>query len=61
MGAIGGMLFTQFVGQILQATGSYRILFIIVGSVYLIALMVIHLLSPRLQRVNRDFGNVVGS
>jgi ACS family hexuronate transporter-like MFS transporter len=51
MGAIGGMLFTKFVGQILQATGSYRILFFIAGSVYLMALLVIHILSPRLQRV----------
>jgi ACS family hexuronate transporter-like MFS transporter len=51
MGALGGMLFTKFVGQILQATGSYRILFIIAGSVYLMALLVIHILSPRLERV----------
>lgn len=51
MGAIGGMLFTTFVGRILQATGSYRILFIIAGSVYLMALLVIHILSPHLARV----------
>jgi MFS transporter, ACS family, hexuronate transporter len=50
MGAVGGMLFTQFVGQILQVTGSYRILFMMAGSVYLIALLVIHILSPHLQR-----------
>jgi ACS family hexuronate transporter-like MFS transporter len=53
MGAVGGMLFTKFVGQILQATGSYRILFIIAASVYLLALMVIQILSPHLQRVTR--------
>ncbi len=51
MGAVGGMLFTKFVGQNLQATGSYRVLFIIAGSVYLMALLVVHILSPRLQRV----------
>jgi ACS family hexuronate transporter-like MFS transporter len=51
MGAVGGMLFTQFVGRILQASGSYRILFILAGSVYLLALAVMHLLSPKLQRV----------
>jgi ACS family hexuronate transporter-like MFS transporter len=50
MGAVGGMLFTKFVGQILQATGSYRTLFIIAASVYLLALLVIHILSPKLQR-----------
>ena len=59
MGAIGGMLFTKFVGRILQATGSYRILFIIAGSVYLLALMVIHILSPRLQRVKPDLRGAV--
>ena len=58
MGAVGGMLFTKFVGQILQATGSYRILFIIAGSVYLVALLVIHILSPRLQRVTVPVGSV---
>jgi MFS transporter, ACS family, hexuronate transporter len=56
-GAVGGMLFTEFVGQMLQATGSYRILFIIAGSVYFVALMVIHILSPRLQRVKGNFGS----
>ncbi|MEJ0005171.1 MAG: MFS transporter [Steroidobacteraceae bacterium] len=61
MGAVGGMLFTKFVGQILQATGSYRILFIIAGSVYLIALMVIHILSPRLKRVRIDLAGAVAS
>ena len=53
MGAVGGMLFTKFVGQILQATGSYRILFIIAASVYLMALVVIHILSPKLRRVTQ--------
>ena len=53
MGAVGGMLFTQFIGQILQATGSYRILFIMAASVYPMALVVIHILSPKLQRVTR--------
>jgi MFS transporter, ACS family, hexuronate transporter len=50
-GAVGGMLFTKFVGQMLQTTGSYRILFIIPGSVYFLALIVVHILSPRMQRV----------
>jgi MFS transporter, ACS family, hexuronate transporter len=56
-GAVGGMLFTEFVGQMLQATGSYRILFILAGSVYFVALMVIHVLSPRLQRVKGNFSS----
>jgi MFS transporter, ACS family, hexuronate transporter len=53
MGAVGGMLFTWFVGHDLQATGSYRILFIIAASVYLMALLVVHILSPKLERVTR--------
>jgi len=49
-GAIGGILFSLLVGQILQVTHSYKVLFIIAGSVYLISLLLIHLLSPDLKR-----------
>ena len=48
-GAIGGMLIAKIVGYILQWTGSYRIPFLIAGSSYLLALGVIHLLTPRLE------------
>jgi MFS transporter, ACS family, hexuronate transporter len=51
MGAAGGMLFSRVVGHVLQLTGSYRILFMVAGSVYLVALLLIQVLSPRLQRV----------
>ena len=37
------------VGEILQRTGSYVTIFIIAGSAYLLALGVIHTLSPRLD------------
>jgi ACS family hexuronate transporter-like MFS transporter len=47
-GAIGGMLIAEIVGHILQWTGSYKIPFLIAASAYLVALLVIHLLSPRL-------------
>ena len=47
-GAIGGMLIAEVVGHVLQWTGSYVIPFFIAGSAYLAALLVIHLLSPRL-------------
>jgi MFS transporter, ACS family, hexuronate transporter len=50
VGAIGGMIFAKTVGAILQATGSYHILFIIAGSVYLIAVLMVHLLSPKLAQ-----------
>ncbi len=48
-GAIGGMLIALIVGEILQKTGSYAPIFIIAGSAYLVALLIIHLLAPRLE------------
>jgi ACS family hexuronate transporter-like MFS transporter len=48
-GAVGGMLISRVVGEILQRTGSYVPIFIIAGSAYLIALAVIHFFSPRLE------------
>jgi len=47
-GAVGGMLIAQVVGHVLQWTNSYRIPFFIAASAYSVALLVIHLLSPRL-------------
>ena len=51
-GAIGGMLMAKFVGYILETTGSYTLIFAVAGSVYLIALAIVHLLAPRLKRVD---------
>jgi ACS family hexuronate transporter-like MFS transporter len=48
-GAIGGMLISKVVGYILQFSGSYVPIFIIAGSAYLAAWLVIHLLVPRLE------------
>jgi len=48
-GAIGGMFNALLVGALLQATGSYLIVFIIAGTMYLAALLIIHLLVPRLE------------
>ncbi|HWP42073.1 MAG TPA: MFS transporter [Blastocatellia bacterium] len=48
-GAVGGMLISLVVGEILQRTGSYLPIFIIAGSAYLVALLIIHLLAPRLE------------
>ncbi|WP_372857179.1 MFS transporter [Sphingomonas sp.] len=50
-GAIGGMMMAKFVGYILDATGSYTLIFAVAGSVYVIALACVHLLTPRLARV----------
>lgn len=48
-GAIGGMFIALLVGDILQRTGSYVPIFIMAGSAYLLALLAIHLLAPRLE------------
>ena len=50
-GGVGGMLIAKVVGYALQATGSYLIPFLISGFSYLVALLALHLLAPRLSRV----------
>jgi ACS family hexuronate transporter-like MFS transporter len=50
-GSIGGMLIALAVGEILQKTGSYALIFIVAASSYLVALLVIQLLAPRLNPV----------
>jgi ACS family hexuronate transporter-like MFS transporter len=47
-GAVGGMILSFNAGRILDLTGSYYSLFIIAGSAYLVALLIIHLLLPKL-------------
>ncbi len=49
-GAVGGMLIAKLTGYILQTTGSYVPVFIIAGVAYLIALGIVHLLAPRLEK-----------
>jgi ACS family hexuronate transporter-like MFS transporter len=48
-GAVGGMLIAEVVGHTLQWTGSYMVPFFIAGSSYLLALLFIQLLAPRLE------------
>lgn len=48
-GAIGGVCMAKFTGHVLQLTGSYMPVFLIAGSAYLIGLLIIHVLVPRLQ------------
>lgn len=49
VGALGGMGMALFTGYILDSTGSYEILFAICASAYLVALAVVHMLSPKLE------------
>jgi ACS family hexuronate transporter-like MFS transporter len=48
-GSIGGVLFSEVIGQVLQRTGHYWVLFAIGASAYLIAFAIMHLLTPRMQ------------
>jgi len=48
-GAIGGMMIALLVAEILERTGSYLPVFLIAGSMYLLALLVVHLLVPKLE------------
>jgi MFS transporter, ACS family, hexuronate transporter len=48
-GAIGGMLIAKVTASVLQYTGSYLPVFIIAACAYLAALLMVHLLSPRLE------------
>jgi len=48
-GAVGAMLILKITGYVLTRTGSFTILFIIAGSTYLVALLLFHLLAPRLE------------
>lgn len=51
IGAFGGMGMAVFTGYILDKTNSYELLFAVCASAYLVALAVIHALSPRLAPV----------
>src|SRR5713226_5248518 len=48
-GAIGGMLIAEVVGHTLQWTVIYMISFLMTGSAYLTALLLIHILTPELE------------
>jgi ACS family hexuronate transporter-like MFS transporter len=50
-GAVGGMLIAKITGYILEASGSYVPVFFIAAFAYLSALLVIHLLVPKLEPV----------
>jgi ACS family hexuronate transporter-like MFS transporter len=48
-GALGGMLLSLIVGEVLQRTGKYDVLWVVAGSAYLVTWGLIHWLSPRLE------------
>jgi ACS family hexuronate transporter-like MFS transporter len=50
-GAVGGMLIATMAGFILEFTGSYLVLFIICGSIYILAYLIFIRLAPRLEQM----------
>jgi MFS transporter, ACS family, hexuronate transporter len=52
VGAIGGMAMAKYAGWVLDKIGTYTPIFVVAASAYLIALLVIHLLMPRMTLVS---------
>lgn len=53
-GAIGGMLIARVISELLERSGSYVPVFAIASSAYLVALGVVHLITPRLEPARID-------
>jgi ACS family hexuronate transporter-like MFS transporter len=51
IGAIGGMAMAKYAGYVLDKIGVYTPIFVVAASVYLLALLAIHLLTPRMEPV----------
>lgn len=51
-GAVGGMAMAKYAGWVLDRIGSYTPIFIVAASVYALALLFIHLLTPRYAPAN---------
>jgi ACS family hexuronate transporter-like MFS transporter len=51
LGGVGGMVMAKYTGLVLQYLGTYTPIFIVAGTVYLIAVAVVHFLSPRLAPI----------
>lgn len=49
MGAIGGIIMARGVGTALASNGGYTTIFIVAGVIYIVAVLVIHFISPRLK------------
>ena len=51
LGAVGGMVFSKYIGAVLEDLGTYTPIFVIAASAYLLALLVVHILTPRMEPV----------
>ena len=53
-GAVGGMLIATFTGLVLERTHSYLPMFLMASLAYLVAIAIIHLVLPTLERANLE-------
>jgi ACS family hexuronate transporter-like MFS transporter len=53
-GAMGGVLMNLGSGWLRDNTGSYSVMFIIAGVAYLVALLIIHIIVPKLEPAKFD-------
>jgi MFS transporter, ACS family, aldohexuronate transporter len=53
-GAVGGMLIAKLTGYLLEVTGTYVTVFMMAAGAYLTALVIVHLLSPKLEPVRLE-------
>lgn len=51
VGALGGMAMAKYAGWVLDQIGTYTPIFVVAGSAYLLALLAVHLLTPRMEPV----------
>lgn len=51
LGGIGGMVMAKSVGWVLETIGGYGPIFAVAGVIYFLAVLVVHLLSPKLETV----------
>jgi ACS family hexuronate transporter-like MFS transporter len=51
IGAVGGMVFSKYIGGVLEGLGTYTPIFAVAATAYLLALGVVHLLSPKMEPV----------
>jgi ACS family hexuronate transporter-like MFS transporter len=54
VGAIGGALFQKFTGYMVEWTHSYIPVFAVCGSSYFVALIIVHLMTPRYTPARLD-------
>ncbi len=54
IGAVGGMLMSKYTGYVLQTLGTYTPIFVVAAGAYALALLVVHLLSPKYAPANVD-------